>query len=366
MFDVLASEINVAGEAALKSPTALAAVRAISETCGSLPLHVFSRGANGERERDRKHPGDALLNVKANPWTGAYGLRTVLVKDALLYGRGLAVAVRRGKKVTEFHRVMPGAGSADCSGPEPVYKITMRDGTAKHYGWRDVVDVLTPGGTIDQPINLTTLARDAIRADVLMSRYFSKLLSGGARPSAIFSAQTPVKPADWDEMKKWLLEQTKEDGTIFLPAPFNFEQLTFSSVDLEFNARAATVKNEIAAAYRVPPTAVQDYARATWSNSAEMGQQFLQSLLPWLASVEWAFSRVLIDDDSFLEHQTFELTKPNIVQLFAAIRQAAGGATMTPNEARAIALNLPPIDGGETLIRQAGQSTTADPANPQT
>lgn len=361
-FAATLSGISVSGEQALKSPTALAAVRAISETAGNLPLHVFARGADGERERDRKHFADALLNVRANPWVGPYELRTRLLADALLHGRGLAVAIRAGTKVRELHRVANGTYTVDLQGAEPAYLITQKDGTQRRYGWRDVVDVLTPGSTIDRPLCIVTQAREAIALDIAMAQYFAKLLGSGARPSAIVTANDAIKPDLWADMKEWIAEQIKGDGTAFIPAPFTFNQQTFSSVDMEFSAMAAVAKAEIARAFRVPGVIVGDYSRATWSNSAEMGQQFLQSLLPWLASVEWAMTRCLLgDDDSrFLEHVTFELTKPNITQLFAAMKTATGSATMTPNEARRIALNLPPIEGGDELVLQAGQSTSAD------
>jgi hypothetical protein len=93
-----------------------------------------------------------------------------------------------------------------------------------------------------------------------------------------------------------------------------------------------------------------------------MGLLFLQSLLPWLAAVEFAFTRVLLngDESRFLEHQVFELVKPNLVQLSAAGKTATGTSTMTVNEWRRAALNLPPIEGGDELIRQAGQSGATD------
>jgi HK97 family phage portal protein len=357
--------VSVSGEQALKSPTALSAVRAISETAGNLPLHVYRLKADAERERDRKHVADVLLNVRANPWTGAYEIRTRLIADALLHGRGLAVAIRSSNKVKELHRVPPGTYNVDLDGPEPSYLITQKDGTQKRYGWRDVVDVLTPGSTIERPLCIIVQAREYIALDIAMARYFSKLLGSGARPTSTVTAKDKaIAPEQWQEMRDWLVRQIKdpESGLTFIPAPFEFHAEQFSSVDMEFNAMAGAVRSEVAKAFRVPGVIVGDYSRATWSNSAEMGQQFLQSLLPWLASVEFAFSRVLLTDDDtrFLEHVTFELTKPNVTQLFAAIKTATGTATMTPNEARRIALNLPPIDGGDELVRQAGQSTPAD------
>jgi len=359
--------ISVAGEGALQSPTTLSAVRALSETAGSLPLHVFVRDGD-ERRRDRDHPADLVLNRRANKWSGPNGLRIRLVHDALLHGRGVAVAVRAGGKVKELHRVEPGAYSVDLQGAEPAYLVTLKDGTQKRYSWRDVVDVLTPGSTIDRPLCITHRAKNAIALDIALSRYFERLLAGGARPSTIYTPSNgeAIEPARWREIKKFIDEQMATSGDVFIPAPVEADLKQFSSVDMQTIEWAAAVRTSIAAAFRVPPVILMDYGRATWSNSAEMGQQFLQSLLPWLDSIEFAFSRVLIDDDekNFLEHQIFELVKPNVVQLYAAGRSATGGAVITPNEWRRVALNLPPIEGRDEFVRQAGQTGAGDPRNP--
>jgi HK97 family phage portal protein len=354
-------------EWALKSPTALAAIRAISETAGNLPLHVFAVKSDGERERDRKHAGDSVLNKRANPWDGPYGLRTKLIEDAIIYGRGVAVAVRTAGKVKELHHVAPGTYEVELTGAAPAYKINQKDGSKKRYAFTDVVDVLAPGGTIASPRRVVDLARSAIGLDIAMTAYFTKLMAKGAKPTQVVTTKdgSDIAPDLWDKLKDFFKAQLRDedsDGTLFVPGPLNWQQRQFSSVDMEFSAMHAAVKIEILKALRCPPVIAQEYGRATWSNSSEMGLLFLQSLLPWLASVEFAFTRVLLngDDTRFLEHQVFELVKPNLVQMYAAGKTATGTSTMTVNEWRRAALNLPPIDGGDELVRQAGQSGATD------
>jgi HK97 family phage portal protein len=253
------------------------------------------------------------------------------------------------------------------TGTVPWYDITLKDGTRKRYAHSDVVDVLAPGGSIDCPLRLIDQARDAIALDISMSRYFAKLISKDAKPRHVVTAVdgADIKPDAWANLKDFFRKQLSDetsDGTIFVPGPLKWTPQSFSSVDMEFNAQHAAVKVEILKALRVPPVMAQEYGRATWSNSAEMGLLFLQSLLPWLAAVEFAFTRVLLngDESRFLEHQVFELVKPNLVQLYAAGKTATGTSTMTVNEWRRAALNLPPIEGGDELIRQAGQSGATD------
>src|SRR5690606_33089696 len=47
--------------AALTCSASYAAIRLISDLCGQLPVHVFKRAENGDRERLRDHPVEGLM-----------------------------------------------------------------------------------------------------------------------------------------------------------------------------------------------------------------------------------------------------------------------------------------------------------------
>ena len=356
--------INVNGSEALKSPTALAAIRAISETAGGLPMHVFSRTAGHGRERDRDHSANTVLSTRANPWTSAADLRVKLLQDALCHGRGVAVAIRSGGKVKELHRVAPSAVTVEMIGGEPMYLIAQDGGQRRSYHYRDVVDLLTPGSTVDKPLCLVREGRECIALDIAMSQYFSRLIGKGARPGAILSSEEKISPKAFDEFLGFVRKQLerKSGETLILPAPFKFNQQTFSSVDMQFGEMLAATRNEILKLFRVPPTLAGDYSRAVWRNLEESMASFLSmGILPWCEALEFAFTRVLIDEDNtFLEPQTADLIRPNTLQLYQAARTATGGAVLTANEARSAFFNLPAIEGGDELIRQAGQTAADD------
>src|SRR5687767_548350 len=51
----------VTAETALRSPTTAAACRVIAEAVGSLPIHLYRRGAGGARDRETEHPAAGLM-----------------------------------------------------------------------------------------------------------------------------------------------------------------------------------------------------------------------------------------------------------------------------------------------------------------
>ena len=69
------------------------AVSTISNDVGRLPVVLFDR-ANDERVRATNHPAYQLLKRRPNPYMTAKVFKSLLTKNALLTGNGLAWIVR--------------------------------------------------------------------------------------------------------------------------------------------------------------------------------------------------------------------------------------------------------------------------------
>jgi len=368
-----AAGIAVGPETALRSPTALACIRAITETVGALPIHVF-RTTEAGRERDVGHPAAAILAGDANPWTGSTELRTALQVDALLHGRAFALVIRAGGKVREMHRLDPRSVevSFDPDTLEPSFAVSQQEGGVRRYAWPDVFFLQTPGGTLDRPISLTHLAREAIGLDLAMAEHQGRLFSAGARPSGVLEYGKPLSPETVKRLRASFDAQHAGAGnggkTLILEDGMTFRAIQFTSVDLQFLELRRFAVQEIARTYRVPGTLIGDLERATWNNVEELSRQFLTfTLLPWLDAWEAALSRVLFTPNErgrlFLEFVTDDLLRGDIAARFEALAKAVGAPWMTPDEARALE-NRPPIAGGDQLVRQAGQTGAAGKAAP--
>ncbi|WP_280525516.1 phage portal protein [Acuticoccus sediminis] len=363
-----ASGVTVTAETALRSPTTLAAVRAISETLGAVPIHLYRRGADGARERETSHPAAALLAGDWAPWAGGVETRTAMMVDALVHGVAYAAVVRIGGRPVELHRLDPRNVVVDLDGTEPRFKV-REDGVERIVGWRDILRIGTPGSTIDRPLNLTNLAREAIALDIVMAEHQSRLFSNGARPSGILKTAKSLSPETVARLRE-SFESSHAGGensgrTMILEDGFAFEALQFSSTDSQFMELRRFVIQEIARAFKVPGTLVGDLDRATWRNVEELMRQFVQtSLLPWAEVWQSSLERVLLTPDErrtfFIEAIFDDLLRGDLAGRFNAYRQATGGAWLTPNEIRALD-NRPPIEGGDELIRQAGQADATAP-----
>lgn len=363
-----AAGISLSGEMALSSPTALAAMRAIAESVGTLPFHLFHRADDGSRDRDHAHPVAALLAGDWCPWAGGVETRTALQLDALLHGAGYALVVRAGDRPVELHRLEPTSVTRDTSGPEPVFRVRT-DGAERVHGWRDVLYLPTPGSTDNRLVNLVHLAREAIALDLVMGRHQANLFANGARPAGVFKYGKTLSSEIVERLRASLRGHAGENSgkTMILEDGMDFVPLQFSSVDLQFLELRRFVIEEIARAFKVPGTLIGDLDRATWRNVEELMRQFVQTcLMPWAEIWQSGLERVLLTQDErnshFIEAKFDDLLRGDLTARFTAYRQATGGAWMSRNEARRLD-NLPPIKGGDELILQAGQGDSS--ANPK-
>src|SRR5690554_5663895 len=127
---------------------------------------------------------------------------------------------------------------------------------------------------------------------------------------------------------------------------------TRRSSDL-IEARKLT-REEVAAAYYIPPPLVGILDHATFSNIREQHKQLYQDTLgPWLTQIDEALEAQLLpefgEDDLYLEFNLEAKMRGSFEEQAAAASTAAGAPWMTVNEIRG-RNNLPSIEGGDDLV----------------
>ena len=102
-----AAGINVSPRNAVSCAPVRAAIAAISEPLGTLPVHVYRRTADG-KERAPDHPLYRLLHDQANDFTPASRFRELMTADALLHNGGFAFIARNSDGAPiSLHRLDP-------------------------------------------------------------------------------------------------------------------------------------------------------------------------------------------------------------------------------------------------------------------
>ncbi|MFD1942734.1 phage portal protein [Paradevosia shaoguanensis] len=359
------SNISVTPETAMRVPAVASAVTLISDAVGTLPVKLYVRNGKG-KEADPAHPAFTLAHDEANDWTSAAELRTQLTRDALLHDNGgFALANRVGDRVVEFIRLDPASvePKTDDATGEPFYLIRQGRKNVR-YEYRDILHIRHEDAA---PINL---ARNAIAYAIDLERYAAKHIHNGAHPGGVIENDKSMKPEEKAKLlEMWTLAHSGDNigKPAILSDGAQWKSITNSPADTQLIEQQRWTNEQIARVFRVPPTMLFDLTRGTWSNTEEMGHQFLTyTLRPWLKAWEWAYARVLLTPEERRTH-FFEFITDDLLTVSHAAQAASFGqyrsmGVMTANEVRA-ARNLPPLPGGDELQNPYTTSAPVQAAN---
>ncbi|MDR6101010.1 HK97 family phage portal protein [Agrobacterium larrymoorei] len=340
--------VGISGAAALRVPAVANAVRVISEAAATLDVRIMERDDKGVETEDKTHPVGLLLRGDVNGWTSGFELIRDLTAGALTSDAGgLAYVNRVGDDVREIIRYQPSAIAVqfDPATGEPTYRINGNIVPA-----RSIIHVRGPFDK--SPL---TLAAEAIGAAKIMESHASSLFKNGARPGG--AIETPKSLGDEgvkNMMRAWRAAHEGADKTgktAILWDGAKFNPFTFNSVDSQFIEMRRFQILEICRAFRIPPSMLYELERATWSNSEQMGREFLTyTLEPWLRALEAALARALFsraDRDRFrILLDRDDLTRADLTARATAISSLISAKVLNPNEGRAW-LDLAPYSGGE-------------------
>ncbi|WP_126541439.1 phage portal protein [Oharaeibacter diazotrophicus] len=352
IFGVPADGAYLSAEAALRVPAVACAVRILAEAVATLPIKLYRQG---DQEPAFDHPAYTLLHDDASDWCSAYDLKLAVTIDALTNDKGgFAYVNRLAGRPVELLRLDPAAVTVTTgAGGEPSY-VLAEAGGPRELDRRDVIHIRAFGHVDRCPLSL---AREAIATAAAQDRHARRLFTRGGRPSGVLKVPGKLAPDAVRRIRdSWHAAHSGEESgrTAVLEGGAEFSPLTFSAVDLQFVEARTFQILEIARAFRVPPHMLYELGRATWSNTSEMGQDFLTySLLPWLEVWTGAIRRTLLTPEERatmkVEFITDDLVRADLAARMNAYSVAIAARILNPNEVRAME-NRAPYDGGEAFV----------------
>ncbi|MFT0862580.1 phage portal protein [Ancylobacter sp. G4_0304] len=347
LFGAAPSGLAVGAAQALTVPAVQSAIRLIAEATACLDLKVMRRVGDTLVEAS-EHPVAKRLAEAPNDWSDWFSFLRDMVAAAQVSDKGaLALANKVDGRLVELVRYEPAHFTVDYSGDgrlEPSYRINNVPVAAD-----DVVHLRAPFARC--PLSL---AADAIGTAKVMESHAGRLFKDGARPSGVLSLKERTTPEALKRIRDaWQLAHGggKSGGTAIVEGGAEYSQLTLASTDAQFLELRTFQIVEIARAFRVPPSMLYELDRATWSNSEQMGKEFLTySLAPWLRAFEGALRRALFTPEERGEYRLVfdrdDLTRASLTERATAISSLIAARVLNPNEGRDW-LDLPPRDGGE-------------------
>lgn len=344
-----ATSVGVTASTALTVPAVASAVRVISEAAASLPVSVVEVNSDGTETVLPDHPIGVMLRGEVNDWTSGYELIRDLVAEALTRDAGGFAWVNRPRgDVREIVKYDPGNITVDYDNHgtgEPTYRLN-----GEVLRMADVIHLRGPFSK--SPL---TLAREAIGVAYLLEAHAGRLFKNGARPGGVIEYPKALGEEALKRMRAgWHgahggADNAGKTAVLWDGAKFVPHQMT--SVDAQFLELRKFQIIEIARAFRVPPSMLFELDRATWSNTEQLGREFLVYCLePWLRALEGALRRALFSVDDRARYRIVfdrdDLSRADLKTRAVVINSLIASRTINPNEGRDW-LGLPPRDGGD-------------------
>lgn len=346
-----------------------AVVSFLSDSIAQLPLKVYKRNGENDRERDRDSVVAKLL-WKPNADQTEYEFFNAVAIEFFLYGTAILWLLPDPNSESGYQlRILPRDWIIDS---ESDTAYAMNSITIMARGDAPAVRVpkdefiqfkmYSPGvpGSYQSPVAaLTQTLMEQIQAD----KFRTQIWRSSGRFNAYITRPKDVAPWDDETKKRWVEAFREgwgsgggsagkmpllEDGMEIKPYQFNAEQAQYAETK-------QLSREDVAAAYHVNPSLIWHSSTQTYASAKDNARALYADCLgPVLQMLQQRINSFLLpkvgaDPDTYVIFDLTEKLKGSFEERAAILQSAVGGPYMTRNEARADN-NLPPIEGGDELI----------------
>lgn len=348
-------------------PAVRTVVSFLARNVAQLGLHAFERVSDDERRRLSDHPLPRLI-ARPNPFTTRYRLFNDLVHDLGIFDAGywlkagtpaepglLRLPPPITKPVGDSWMFASGFEVKGGSG-----KVTYPADRVVHFHGYNPDDARTGCSPIESLRRVLAeewqagkMREQVLRNGARHSGYIKRPQGEGRRGNDWSPEARARFKADWQA--QYTGDGPQAGGTPVLEDGMEFVAASQTAQQLEYVAARKLTREEVAAAYFIPPPMVGILDHATFGNIEEQHKMlYADTLGPWLVMMQEEMGLQLLPwvastDRVYVEFNLAEKLRGSFEQQAAVLSTATGAPYLTRNEARS-RQNLPPVEGGDVLI----------------
>jgi HK97 family phage portal protein len=261
--------------------TVFSCINVLAQDVAKLPYNV-RRDVGDMVEIIKNNPVHYLLHTRPNDHTSAYNFWYRVVWDMLAYGNAYALIVKGSNSISkEFHLISP----IDI-------ELTVVENTVFYKYKKEIFSQ-------DDMLHFKMYSFDGIKGvspivynaesfgyRLKLEKYKSNVI--GAKPPGALMSDANLTDLQYEQSMKWWKAQTESPGKIpVLGGGFKFQGFMIPPSEGQMIEAAKLNREEICGLYRIPPSLIQDYERATFSNAEQQDLVYLKySLTPILKVIE--------------------------------------------------------------------------------
>ena len=365
-FAALRTGGSVTPESAQSVAACYAAVSAISEAIGSLPLHLYKRDGD-DRVKAGDHRLYGVIHHAPNEHQSAVEFWEFMVASTLLRGNAFARVIRAWDG--QVDALIPLSAErvnimrkGDAIGG---YEYTDRDGKAERLLPAEVFHLRHRAGN-DPLIGQSPIqaARAVIELATAEAEHGTASFRNGTKLSGVLSFPGKLKAEQRQMLKEsWGTQYSgaaNAGRTPVLEEGVTFNPVSMSLEDAEWIAARQFSVQEVARIFKIPPVLIGDLTHANFSNSVEMNRWFITHTLGrHMAAIEGAIARQLLTDAGrriyYPEFSAEGMLRGDSANRAAFYEKGIASGWLLPSEARRLE-NLPTVEG---IDREDAQATAA-------
>lgn len=334
-----------------------------SELMASVPLKLYRKLPNGDKERVTDTPLAMVLGDLANPLMTSFELREFLIRALDLSGNAYARIVRDGAgQVFELWPIISSAVTVErLESGRLRYRVSQTGNNGPMILLQEEVlhiRASSEDGMLGRsPI---AIARGSLARAISEAETAQSMASNGFRIAGVLT----VPNAKISPPSRKALEESFEDGATgpggvgkvkVLEGGAKFVPTTFSGADAEFLESRKLSNEDTARIFGVPGGAVGIRDSVSYGSAFADAQALVQNCLQPLAErVEQAFMRCLLTPEGrrtlTIEHDLAGLLRGDVAQRFASYRIGREIGMYSVDELRAFE-NMSRIAGGDTYLQ---------------
>ncbi|MBA3068180.1 MAG: phage portal protein [Hyphomonas sp.] len=344
-----------------------------SELMASVPLKLYRKLPNGDKERVTDTPLAMVLGDLANPLMTAYELRELLVRSLDLYGNAYARIVRDGAgQVIELWPIISSAVTVEkLESGRLRYRVSQTGNKGSMTLLMEEVlhiRASSEDGMLGRsPI---AIARGALNRAIAENEAAQRLATSGHKSAGVLSVpNAKISPPSRKALEDMFEEDASGPGGVgkikVLEGGAKYISTSWSGADAQFLESREMSNLDVARIFSVPPAALGIQSSVSYGSAAADAQALVQNCLQPLAErVEQAFMRCLLTPEGrrqyVIEHDLRGLLRGNMTERFAAYRIGREIGMYSANDLRR-AENESAIADGDSYLQPGSLAGSSAP-----
>lgn len=280
--------------AAMKYTAVFACLRVLAETAASVPILLYRKKEDGDREGRNDLGIFDVLHNRPNEEMSPFNFKEQIMMSLNTNGNAVCEKLvdRRGS-IVGLYPYTPGIVTIDRDEQKRLrYKISSSSRTVAKTLSRDTA-LHIPGLSLDGVIGVSPLAfsASAIQLGQSYEQFGVNLFRNGAFPSGAFSFEGELSDEAYGRFKQDMKKNyqgAKNAGIpMILEGGGKFLPFSINPADAQLIENKKFQLQDIARIYRVPLHLIQHLDNATFSNIEHQSLEFVMyTMLPWFRRIE--------------------------------------------------------------------------------